>query len=351
MYRMFNSLGYSIYLSLFETQKDLLPSLCKEGSSIFTSFHVSEEVDKSYADRAEKMCRLLSGQGYRIIADVSRKTLNFFDTEDLIEFAKKMGIDILRIDYGYSEEEIAELAKQIPLCINASTISAEAAERIAKEAVELYAMHNFYPRPETGLDKEQFREQNRMLHKLGIKILAFIPGDLDKRGPIFEGLPTLEEHRKVAPYAAYIDLIKNYFIHGVFVGDGLLSKIQTELIHSYRKDSVINLPVFFYEENNSFFNQLFTIRVDSPKWLMRLQESREYSCFGKVILPYHCVERKAGSITMDNLHYQRYSGEIQIVRENMAADERVNVIGIVPPEYHLLLKNISNGNKIRFINI
>jgi hypothetical protein len=346
---MFNHLGYSVYLSNFTNIKEQLPSLYKEGSTVFTSFHVSEEYDFSYMERAEQMCSFLSDIGYKIIADVSRKTLDFFHMDNLIDFAHKMKIDILRIDYGYSEEEIAELAAQMPLCVNASTLTAESAGGISRDAVELYAMHNFYPRPETGLDREQFLARNQMLKKFGIKVLAFIPGDLEKRGPIFEGLPTLEDHRKADPYAAYIDLMHNYNIDQVFVGDGVLSQFQADLIDRYRQDNIISLPVSFPEEGNYLFQQIYTVRVDSPRWLMRLQESREYSCFGQEIKPCHCVPREIGAVTVDNIHYQRYSGEVQIIKEPLAADERVNVIGMIPKSYQLLLHNISNGDKIRFI--
>jgi len=347
---MYNCLGYSVYVSNFDKIKEQLPSLYKEGSTVFTSFHVSEEYDSNYVENAEKMCSFLSDIGYKIVADVSKRTLEIFKLDNLIDFANKMKINILRIDYGYSEEEITELAKQMPICVNASTLTSESACRIAKDAIELYAMHNFYPRPETGLDREQFRMRNQMLQNLGIKTYAFIPGDLEKRGPIGQGLTTLEEHRNAAPYSAYIDLVHNYSMDMVFVGDGILSQYQADLIEGFHKDNIISLPVTFCNESKDLYNQIYTVRVDSPKWLMRLQESREYACFGQKIMPYNCSPRKSGSITIDNIHYQRYSGEIQIIREPLAADERVNVIGMIPAEYQLLLFNISNGDKIRFIN-
>lgn len=349
MLKMFNQIGFSVYLSNFDDIKEKLPSLYKEGSTIFTSFHVSEEVDSNYIERAKQMCNFLSDIGYRIVADVSKKTMDFFRTDNLIEFAHNMKIDILRIDYGFHEEEIIEMARQMPICMNASTVTEEAAARISSDALELYAMHNFYPRPETGLDQEQFIARNQMLQEYGIKVLAFIAGDEEKRGPIFEGLPTLEEHRTVAPYAAYIDLMNHYKIDTVFVGDGVLSQYEVELIHSYSKDNIIRLPVSLLEEYRTLYQQIYTIRVDSPRWLMRLQESREYSCFGQEIKPNNCIAREIGSVTVDNLRYQRYSGEIQIIKEALAMDERVNVIGMVPDKYHFLLRNIANGSKIQLI--
>ena len=75
---MFNSIGYSVFLSSFEKQKEQLASLYKEGNFIFTSFHISEEYDNTYILRAKDMCTYLNTCGYRIIADVSVNTLNYF---------------------------------------------------------------------------------------------------------------------------------------------------------------------------------------------------------------------------------------------------------------------------------
>ena len=58
------------------------------------------------------------------------------------------------------------------------------------------------------------------------------------------------------------------------------------------------------------------------------------------------MERVAGSITIDNEKYLRYSGEIQVVREGLKADERVNVIGRVQPEYQAVLGNLNRGKKM-----
>lgn len=344
---MLNSIGYSVFLSTFKNQKEQLSSLYKEGNFIFTSFHISEEYDNTYIQRAKDMCTYLKTCGYRIIADVSISTLKLFHAGSLLELAKMLNISILRIDYGFSEDEILKLAKEFPVCINASTVTSDFAEKLSSNSLDIYAMHNYYPRPETGLDEEQFQIRNKMLLSKGFKLLAFIPGDADKRGPIYEGLPTLEAHRYIAPYAAFISLL-SYNIDGVFIGDGIISQFQANMISQYQNSNIYTLPVIFEKEYEYLYNKEFTIRTDSPSWLKRLQESRVNGA-NQDILPNHCTERTTGSITIDNNRYQRYSGEIQIIVENLPADERVNVIGQLPKEYHLLLKNIMNGSKIRFV--
>lgn len=347
MIPMDNSIGYSVFLSTFEKQKEQLASLYKEGNYVFTSFHITEEYDNTYIQRAKDMCTYLNTCGYRIIADVSRNTLKLFQADSLLELAKLLNISILRIDYGFTDDEIIELAREFPICINASTVNGDFIDKLASFPLDIYAMHNYYPRPETGLDEEQFQIRNEMLLNKGFKILAFIPGDVDKRGPIHEGLPTLETHRCIAPYAAFVDLL-SYDIDGIFIGDGIISQFQANMISQYLNSNITELPVMFDREYEYIYNKEFTIRTDSPRWLKRIQESRVNGTV-QDILPKDCFERIAGSITIDNNRYQRYSGEIQIIVENLPANERVNVIGQLPKEYHLLLKHIRNGSKIRFI--
>lgn len=344
---MDNSIGYSVFLSTFEKQKEQLVSLYKEGNFVFTSFHITEEYDNTYIQRAKDMCTFLNTCGYRIIADVSSNTLKLFQTESLLELAKLLNISILRIDYGFTEDEIIKLAREIPICMNASTVTSDFADKLASLSLDVYAMHNYYPRPETGLDEEQFRIRNEMLLSKGFKVLVFIPGDADKRGPIHEGLPTLESHRYIAPYAAFIDLL-SYGMDGVFIGDGIISQFQANMISQYLDSNIYQIPVIFHKEYEYLYNKEFTIRTDSPRWLKRLQESRENGD-SQNILPKDCFERITGTITIDNNLYQRYSGEIQMIVENLPADERVNVIGQLPKEYHPILKRIRNGSKIRFI--
>ena len=82
------------------------------------------------------------------------KTLHQFGCGDLPELAKRLQLWALRIDYGFDRWEIISLAEKMPIVLNASTVTAEDARTIAGEGREVFAMHNFYPRPETGLDED-----------------------------------------------------------------------------------------------------------------------------------------------------------------------------------------------------
>ena len=343
------NLGYSLYLSTFAAQCPALRGLADSGAPVFLSLHISEEFDASFCARAEEACHALADMGYRIIADVSVKTVAQFGCTDLTELAEKLRLWALRIDYGFSVSEIQAMAEKMPIVLNASTTTVEAARAIAAKGGCVMAMHNFYPRPETGLDEDYFREITESLRQAGLKVLAFIPGDARKRGPVFEGLPTLEAHRHILPSAAFADLALNYGLEAIFVGDPGISRKEIDRIDRFCREGILSIPCEIQEDWQYLYDQVFTCRIDSPKRLVRFQESRIYSCQGPTTEPANCVPRTRGSLTIDNLRYGRYSGEIMLIRSDLPADDRVNVIGHVPENALLLLDLIGRGRKFTLV--
>ncbi len=342
---MLNSLGFSVYLSTFDAQWPTLQSWAGTDAPIFLSLHISEEFDADYCRRAESVCRLLADNGFRVIADVSTKTSFLFGEPDLIRLANRLRVWALRIDYGFAPEEIEAMAEKMPIVLNASTTSQQDALAVSKKGCQVFALHNFYPRPETGLDEELLLETTAMLQASGLKVLAFIPGDTQKRGPIFEGLPTLEAHRNVLPSAAFVDLALRFGMDDIFLADPGISQTEQQRIMRFCQQGIISIPAVLEPEYEHLYDQVFTCRVDSPKWLIRFTESRTYACAGNPVAPSRCLPRQRGSITIDNLEYGRYTGEVQMIRASLNADHRVNVIGRVPENAWLLMDRIRGGQK------
>ena len=104
------NLGYSLYLSTFAAQCPALRGQAGTGAPVFLSLHISEEFDDTFCARAEKTCHSLADMGFRIIADVSVKTVSQFGCADLTELAEKLRLWALRIDYGFSLSEIEAMA-------------------------------------------------------------------------------------------------------------------------------------------------------------------------------------------------------------------------------------------------
>ena len=344
-----SQLGLSVYCSNFLKVKERLQQLQVEGMYVFTSLHISEEFSETFNEDAMQMLSQLKEMKFKIICDVSQKTLNQFGYEDILLFQKDMGIDVLRIDYGFSIKECIDFAKQTKICMNASTLSFAQCKQLLEVNKDILFIHNFYPRVETGLDAQTFQSLNENLEKLNAEVVCFISGDEILRGPLYNGLVTLEKHRNVKPYVSYMDLVINYHIQHVWVADPLLSLQQYEWIMYYQQTKVMKIPVVFDKSYSNVLNTVFTIRKDSPMFLKRISESREYATQGNYIEPFNTVIRKRGSITMDNKKYARYSGEIMIACKDYIEDEKVNVIGVIQSQYFGLLDCLQNGMKIMFV--
>jgi hypothetical protein len=348
-------LGRSVYLTEFEKQKAPLAAIAAGGAPVFLSLHISEEFGPTYCARARAMCRWLHERGWRILADVSQKTLQTFGctgsnaVDGLAALAEELGLWGLRLDYGFSPEEMCALAARLPIAVNASTTTPERAALLAQAGPTVIALHNFYPRPETGLDEAFLRESTRALQQAGLKVYAFVPGDTALRGPLGRGLPTLEAHRDIAPSAAFADLTLNYGLDGIFAGDPGVSEYEQGLVEHFCRTGELCVPTALRPGYEALYDRTFTCRPDSPQWLVRYEESRTYSCFGAPIRPEHCVARRRGCVTIDNVGYLRYSGEVQLVRRDLPADEKVNVIGEVSPRHLPLIDCIRRGAQFRMV--
>src|SRR5699024_1734322 len=132
------------------------------------------------------------------------------------------GFSGLRMDDGIDSKTIAKLSHYLTVGLNASTLTESDYEQLVHHQADfcnIEASHNYYPRPETGLDENWFYERNKWLKSKRFRIGAFVPGDSNLRLPLYETLPTLECHRYQNPFASYLSLIRDYHIDDVYIGD------------------------------------------------------------------------------------------------------------------------------------
>lgn len=341
--------GRAVSISTPKYTKNVIETI-KKDDYIFLSLHIQEEFNsnKDYVSKCEELCKQVVAKKARIIADVSIKTKRFFNENDLVKLAKRLGIYALRIDYGLTLEEISDIAKRMPIAINATTSDIDSIKKIKNNAKKVITVHNYYPRPETGLDWDFFINKTKQLKDIGVEVMAFIHGDEELRSPLYLGLPSVEHQRSYTPYASFIELTSLDMLDAIIVGDPTLSQKQVTLINEYIDTNIISLQAKI-DKSYSIYDKIFTNRIDSPSKLIRIYESREYSCFGKEITPNNNVTRNIGAITIDNAQYMRYSGEMMIVRETLEKDKRVNVIGQINKDYLPILKYIKGGQKFKFI--
>lgn len=173
---------------------------------------------------------------------------------------------------------IAELSGVFRIVVNASTVSSDeiASWREAGADVTRFAAcHNFYPKPYTGLALEDIARVNLRLAALGFEIMAFVPGDANVRGPVFEGLPTVEAQRGRASKVALnmLELAHGADCDIVLVGDPDLSDAgwaQFAQVSAGYVDLQCELePGYAYVRG-----QIHHDRPDSSVLIFRSQESR-----------------------------------------------------------------------------
>lgn len=344
-------IGFSCYLndSATEQQAAYLKQMQQAGfTGVFTSLQLSEAKPEIIRQRLDQLVANCHQLGLTIMADVSAASLQrlgiaLHDGKAI----QALGLDGLRIDDGIDMTTVAASSHTMAIALNASTLSACMIDQLANAKANLChieAWHNFYPRPETGLDPAWFAQKNKWLHALGFKTMAFISGDAQQRGPLFAGLPTLEAHRGLLPLAAYLEL-RQLAIDHVYVGDPQLSPRSIAAFQSYVHDQVLLIQV--QTDDERLLHLTWHSRPDIAQKVVRLAEARLEHIFATP-QPAQTDPRPRGSITLDNSAYGRYAGELQLTRCDLPADPRVNVIGKIEPSNLPLLDQIGPHQAIRF---
>lgn len=337
-------LGFPVYLNkpVADQEKAVKDYASRGFGLLFTSLHIPEEDRSLYRERLFSLGRLAGQLRLGLIVDIDSHSLEQIGLSlDEADRLPAFGITGLRLDDGFDEQMSAELSNKIAVVLNASTLTLHTLKRMIALGLNVNrvtACHNYYPRPETGLDRSAFRRANRMLRQQGLSVAAFFPGDKDLRGPLYKRLPTLEDHRSASPFCAYIDLLHEG-VDNMILGDPGMNKTSLEQFSAWQKRLFL-LHAVPEIEDRAFLAQAASPqsnRPDEARDCIRSRESRLDHIFPSPIRPANTVNRIRGSVTVDNELYGRYQGEIQIARNDLPADPKVNVIGrIVDSDLPLL---------------
>jgi hypothetical protein len=353
------SYGFSVYFGLDNTKEEnikLLNDSHKLGfTRIFTSLHIPEaNYSTLKTDVSEFFC-LAKKYNMDIISDISPNTFKFLDLDDMdLKGLCDMGVKTIRIDFGYSEEEISKMSKNpygIKIQLNASTITEEFFENLDRylpDYKNVDALHNFYPRVGTGISEECMKEKNSILSERGIKASAFVGSNNRKRGPLYDGLPSLESHRglEIREAANHLFALGN---KSVFIGDSLPYKKELEDLSGLSPDAV-ELFIELKECDKvtlRLLKETYTQRIDESRDAIRASESR-LILNGDKIKPLNTINKNYGDIIIDNENYMRYMGELEILKVSQKADYRTNVVASVLQGNIYLLKYIIGGKKFYF---
>jgi uncharacterized protein len=354
-------LGVSVYLgNQGETEQDhYLKRMSEAGfKSIFTSLLIPEDDASQYKQLLKTLGKQALQYNMELMPDISPVTLSNlgYNYENLPEI-QSWGITGLRIDYGLDAKLIASLSQKIKISLNASTLDPTFLAELTSNGLRIKNVevwHNFYPRPETGLSRGYFIKQNLWLRKQGFSVMAFVPGDEKLRGPLEQGLPTLEEHRFLPPFEGCLDLMKNCYVDKVLVGDRTIKEETFNQFKIYH-DGIIPLrykPRQIDQVSKNLLGLTHRNRLDPARDVIRSEPARILANKnGYCIKPHNTVERVKGSITIDNLHYKRYQGELQITLTDLPGDDKVNVLGKVIESDLPLLTHIDAGQKFKLIEV
>lgn len=344
--------GLSVYLSepLTPQFKIWIGRMREIGfTSMFTSLHIPEDDTSVYTERLRDLGTLARKLDMELFADIAPMSLAALGkTWDDAHTLTEWGVTGLRVDYGVTPKQVADLSTRMTVALNASTLSeAELIEMkqhgLVTDNVE--AWHNFYPRPETGLDRNWFDAKNDWLKRQGLSVQAFIPGDGSLRGPLFERLPTLEDHRTLSTFACYLDLADS--VDRILIGDPGLADETIEQFASHA-DGMLVLRAEAKTTIEAAFYRVQTNRMDPARDVIRSVESRAYGRPGDRLLePMDARPRPLGTITVDNADYGRYAGEMQVTKQDLPPDARVNVLGRVIEADRPLIRAIGPGTTFR----
>ncbi|KFN89262.1 DUF871 domain-containing protein [Tetragenococcus muriaticus] len=346
-------LGFSVFLGegLSAEKRCYIQRMKQMGfTRVFTSLHIPEDDPQKVIETLQQLKKLTQKLQVDLMADVSSTGLQRLAIDlnqpKACEQLKNLGITGVRMDYGMNNQTIAAVSRQMNVGLNASTLTKnDVAELNAYQAdfSQMELWHNYYPRPETGLSKDYLQSINRTWKDLGFKVVAFVPGDENLRGPLYAGLPTLEKHRHCHPLAAAIDLLNNCSCDAVYIGDNGLSRKVQEQFSSYFEDRNMLLEVKSLA--GSYFSLALgkhTNRLDDAQDVIRSQEARKNNC--QTIEVENNYSRERGAVTVDNKKYLRYMGEVQITKRDLPADNKVNVIARVVKKDCELIEYIKPGH-------
>ena len=378
--------GISIYPGLDNTREEnleLVRSAARLGiTRIFTSLQIPETDRDSFTSQLQELLQLSAALDMDVISDVSPASLELLGMKDFsLPHLCRRGLRTLRLDDGFTPEQIAVLSRNdcgISLQLNASVLDEYALRELQRQHCRLdrlEALHNFFPRENTGLSEEFALCKTRLLQSYGIKTGAFVPSLARPRSPLKAGLPTLELHRETS-FSFALRHLAAMGMDCIFIGDSLPDEQELSQLASLEGSAVTLSPEWLPEttpDERELCRHTFTARQDEARDVLRTSDSRRLTAEllkkrqaaesrqtagtksahlpSPSLAPHssQCLPRPAGTITLDNCLYQRYQGELQITKTDLPPEPRCNVLGRLSDTEQKLLKYITPGRKFRFI--
>lgn len=339
--------GISLYLSNgYEYNARMVDKARRAGvRCAFTSLQIPEESGIDCRGAAARLLGLCREAGISLMADVSPDTpakLGCDSLDDLV----RLGVTHVRLDAGFDVPRVAELSRRFHVAFNASTISDDvAAWRAAGvDLARVAACHNYYPKRWSGLSLRRVASATARLKALGIEVMAFVPGDADLRGPLHEGLPTMEGHRGDRGVGLVRDMLELFDAQCdvVLVGDSDASDAVWQHMGGLN-GGYVTLHAELGEAFSYLYGRRQHDRPDSSDFLIRSQESRRWDAPIPVAGGPTGVTCACGDVLVGTAAYGRYAGEVEVARRPFELDGRDALAGRVCAEDRPLLPFVTCG--------
>lgn len=326
--------GISIYLSTnIEMNSEYLLKAKEVNSSfVFITINMPEENDELKKD-ISKVVDLCKKNKMKLIVDINANSKKYIKDYENVYY---------RIDDGLSNDEIIALAKNNYVVLNSTTLDEEDLKYFKLKGVDfskLYSLHNYYPKVYTGVSLKFLKKRNEIYKKYGLKTMAFIPGDL-KRGPIFEGLPTVEEHRYMDILQASLELIAND-TDVILLGDLNIKEENWERL-KYLLKGIVPLRI----NKNILKNRIFENRKDYSNYVVR--NIKRDIVLDTIVEIDKNIEK--GDILVTDEKGLRYKGDLEIALKNLnKLNDGRRIVASVIDKDKGLLDYLSIINKFIFI--
>lgn len=358
-------------------------------TKIFTSmFSVPGEIEDVKA-LFTKLCTLAHEHNMEVCIDVNAAMLTKFNAtpSDLSVF-KEIGVDEMRMDFCYGDERDFDLIhnkENIKIQFSAFMVDilTPIVEKL-EDASQVTMCYNFYPQRYTGVSLNDFKQSQIVWRNFKTKIAAFITSNKPNAHgpwPVYDGLPTLEQHR-FQPISYQVRDLLSLDVDTIYFGNAFATveelkeaqqavestmilqdekenefeKLLKSLIpHAAEKKIVMNLETV--EDLNDVEKQiLFGYQKhcdlgDSNEYMLRSRVTR--TLFKGQSIPHRPCEKKyfeKGDILIVNDNLKQYLGEVQICRSPMENDGQRNLVGHLNEEEFKISEMIKPGDYFAFIN-
>ncbi|MBD5423072.1 MAG: DUF871 domain-containing protein [Mycoplasma sp.] len=359
-------LGISIYPE-YENEKDTIEYIklaSKYGfKRVFTCLlSVNESKDK-ITEKFKKIISVARENDMEVIFDVAPTVFKQLDISyDDLSFFHKLGATGIRLDEGFDglKEALMTYNKyDLDIEINMSNGTKYVDNILSYSAnkKKLIGCHNFYPMEFSGLSLEHFEKTSLQFKELGIRSAAFVSSSRANHGPwpvMDSGLCTLEMHRNLpittqVKHHLMMGLVDDIIIANAFASEEELKEI-----------SEIKCPTFEIKfnpnvtdiEKKIVLEELHFNRGDISEYLIRSTNSR-IKFKNENFKPENTSEIiKKGEIIICNNNFERYKGELQLIKKDHDdVKRRKNIVAKIAEHELFLLDYLKPWSLFKFVEI